>query len=240
MIKFFRRIRKNLLSEGKTGKYFKYAIGEIILVVVGILIALSINNWNDERKNRQILNSIYSIISEDLTNDINEIEELLEIKKVWEPILLRIIDGSMTEEDYNNCPDCLQLIFGYAELSIETRGYNLLNSFDYSSKLVEDSLSLKLAQFYTKHLTELHADDQLKQNDLASNINSWKTNYPWGADYISGRNTEGFLDYALNDQDYKSRVASYYLLHYRVDIPNQEAFLTEATSMLDLINKKLN
>jgi len=50
MIKFFRKIRQNLLSEGKTGKYLKYAIGEIILVVIGILIALSINNWNENRK----------------------------------------------------------------------------------------------------------------------------------------------------------------------------------------------
>jgi hypothetical protein len=49
MIKLFRNIRKNLLAEGKTTKYFKYAIGEIILVVIGILIALSINNWNQER-----------------------------------------------------------------------------------------------------------------------------------------------------------------------------------------------
>ena len=50
MIKLFRKIRQNLLSEGKTGKYLKYAIGEIILVVIGILIALQINNWNEEQK----------------------------------------------------------------------------------------------------------------------------------------------------------------------------------------------
>jgi len=50
MIKFFRKIRQNLLKENKTGKYFKYAIGEIILVVIGILIALQINNWNENRK----------------------------------------------------------------------------------------------------------------------------------------------------------------------------------------------
>ncbi len=50
MIKFFRTIRQNLLSEGKTGKYLKYAIGEIVLVVIGILIALSINTWNESRK----------------------------------------------------------------------------------------------------------------------------------------------------------------------------------------------
>lgn len=57
MIKLFRNIRQNLLNEGlpagqagKTTKYFKYAIGEIILVVIGILIALQINNWNEDRK----------------------------------------------------------------------------------------------------------------------------------------------------------------------------------------------
>lgn len=49
MIKFFRKIRQNLLMENKTSKYFKYAIGEIVLVVIGILIALQINNWNDRR-----------------------------------------------------------------------------------------------------------------------------------------------------------------------------------------------
>jgi hypothetical protein len=50
MIKFFRKIRQNSLSEGKTGKYLKYAIGEIILVVIGILIALQLNNLNENKK----------------------------------------------------------------------------------------------------------------------------------------------------------------------------------------------
>jgi len=51
MIKFFRNIRKKLLAEGKTTNYLKYAVGEIVLVVIGILIALQINNWNSERIN---------------------------------------------------------------------------------------------------------------------------------------------------------------------------------------------
>lgn len=52
MIKFFRRIRGRLLSEGRLGKYLLYAVGEILLVVVGILIALSINNKNELSKQR--------------------------------------------------------------------------------------------------------------------------------------------------------------------------------------------
>ena len=59
MIKFFRKIRYDLMEKNKTGKYFKYAIGEIILVVIGILIALQVNNWNNERlkseRNQELL-----------------------------------------------------------------------------------------------------------------------------------------------------------------------------------------
>lgn len=50
MIKFFRHIRRNLMEQNKTGKYLKYAIGEIVLVMIGILFALQINNWNEARK----------------------------------------------------------------------------------------------------------------------------------------------------------------------------------------------
>ncbi|WP_053969914.1 DUF6090 family protein [Mangrovimonas sp. ST2L15] len=52
MIKFFRNIRRQLINQGKTSNYFKYAIGEIVLVVIGILIALQVNNWNNYRKDR--------------------------------------------------------------------------------------------------------------------------------------------------------------------------------------------
>jgi hypothetical protein len=50
MINFFRKIRHKLMVKNKTATYFKYAIGEIVLVVIGILIALSINNWNESKK----------------------------------------------------------------------------------------------------------------------------------------------------------------------------------------------
>lgn len=50
MMKFFRRIRHRLLNANKLGNYLLYAIGEIVLVVIGILIAIQINNWNEKTK----------------------------------------------------------------------------------------------------------------------------------------------------------------------------------------------
>lgn len=70
MIKFFRHIRYKLMETGKMGKYFKYAIGEIVLVVIGILIALSINNWNENRlAKKQVYNYLINL-TEDLKSDI--------------------------------------------------------------------------------------------------------------------------------------------------------------------------
>ncbi|MFT6843200.1 MAG: hypothetical protein ACI9D4_002393 [Polaribacter sp.] len=73
MIKFFRKIRQNLLMENKTGKYFKYAIGEIVLVVIGILIALQINNANENRKISETKKEYYRQILLDLDKEIDNI-----------------------------------------------------------------------------------------------------------------------------------------------------------------------
>ena len=70
MIKFFRHIRQNLISENKTGKYLKYAIGEIVLVVIGILIALQINNWNEQSKVKKSAEIQLSQLYQNISNHI--------------------------------------------------------------------------------------------------------------------------------------------------------------------------
>ena len=70
MINFFRKIRKNLLSEGKIGKYFRYALGEIVLVVIGILIALQINNWNIKNNQQEKIKEYAKLLIQDLEEDI--------------------------------------------------------------------------------------------------------------------------------------------------------------------------
>ena len=78
MIKFFRKIRQDLLRDNKTGDYLKYAVGEIVLVVIGILIALSINNWNESRKNDLKQALLVKNIIEDLRLDFIHINKSLE------------------------------------------------------------------------------------------------------------------------------------------------------------------
>ena len=77
MIKFFRNVRKNLLSQGKTTNYLKYAVGEIVLVVIGILIALQINNWNESRKEDKLARQYLQGIENNLKKDVQSIDTLI-------------------------------------------------------------------------------------------------------------------------------------------------------------------
>ncbi len=77
MIKFFRKIRQNLLMENKTSEYLKYAIGEIILVVLGILIALQINNWNEHKKERDKERAFLKEINLDFKSNKAQLDSII-------------------------------------------------------------------------------------------------------------------------------------------------------------------
>lgn len=114
MINFFRKIRQSLLSEGKTGKpalpvgrYLKYAFGEIVLVVIGILIALQINNWNEERKESNKEDQLIDVLITDLQSKKDEFKSDLAIGK----LILRNSDISIDYWNRNSKIDTLNLKF---------------------------------------------------------------------------------------------------------------------------------
>ncbi|RNC87994.1 MAG: hypothetical protein ED556_02045 [Winogradskyella sp.] len=80
MIKFFRHIRRSLINQNQMGKYFKYAIGEILLVVIGILIALQINNWNENRKNRAQEQEILTQLFSEYGSNLEQIESKISLR----------------------------------------------------------------------------------------------------------------------------------------------------------------
>tara|TARA_R110002074_G_scaffold231282_2_gene402868 strand:- start:3410 stop:4207 length:798 start_codon:yes stop_codon:yes gene_type:complete len=150
MIKFFRKIRQSLLMKNQTSKYFKYAIGEIILVVIGILIALSLNNWNQKRVDNNyvslILKEIYYDLSADYKIIYEGIEPRLNLKiKGTEKIKEFMIEGAVVNDSsfinsYNN------MNVGFA-LTQRTGAYESLkqNGLD---KIRNDSIRTQLLQFY--------------------------------------------------------------------------------------------
>ncbi|GAB5550963.1 MAG: hypothetical protein Sapg2KO_05540 [Saprospiraceae bacterium] len=106
MLKFFRKIRQRLLNQGKLRRYLVYAIGEIFLVVIGILIALQINNWNELKKLHQT--ELETLI--DLKNEFQEnyavfqahFEEKIQFEAQWEVLLTKLSNENLAEAERPN------------------------------------------------------------------------------------------------------------------------------------------
>ena len=92
-MKFFRKIRENLLSENKFSKYLIYAIGEILLVIIGILFAIQINNKNTERIEREIFESNLQYVLEDIKKDKADLLEIKERREIVENQIQLILNA---------------------------------------------------------------------------------------------------------------------------------------------------
>ena len=165
MIKFFRLIRKELIETGKTGKYFKYAIGEIVLVVIGILIALQINNWNEDRKDsikeKQIVKSLYTEFLENYDYVEDRIQYLSSITGRSNKRLLMLCNQSF--EDISN--DSLLSLLYNTFLSIPNYApkvstfKRIINNEEFNF-IQKDSLKILLNQYqpiidFTNHTNNL-------------------------------------------------------------------------------------
>ena len=200
MIKFFRKIRQNLLSEGKTGKYLKYAIGEIILVVIGILIALQINNWNEKEKLKTeelkfLENFKQSLISD---SDFNTFRfESYEQTKESISILLIHLEQDLPYQD------SLKYHFGSITRSwtprVNTEVFEALKSNDLNL-ISNDDLRDKLISYYSWSSNVL--DPQINKYvqtiaDANSTIFSSRFNALWNGNYEKYSTTQNFEDLQL-------------------------------------------
>lgn len=162
MIKLFRNIRQKLLQEGKTANYLKYAIGEIILVVIGILIALQINNWNEQQKNISQAEKHLNTIKLNLEYDILQAEKLLSETKTTIDYANDFLEQFKTLKPVDNNVQ-MYLIYLMFERNIEVNesGLNALLNSD-SMTFVDENLQNKILNYY-RYL------EQLKSREMNAN-----------------------------------------------------------------------
>jgi len=178
MIKLFRNIRQTLLIEGKTSKYLKYAIGEIVLVVIGILIALQINNWNEYRKLKKV--------ELDLLYDLKDVLEggKIEGGKLGGELEFQNIQLDQNKRSLASCEYLLKHIeanlpyndsLKYHFANAHTRYIALVRDQAYQNIknyglgfIKNDSLKAELLRTYetnTKWLSELNTRNNLYENN---------------------------------------------------------------------------
>lgn len=208
MIKLFRKIRQSLLTENKFRKYFAYAIGEIFLVVVGILIAVQINTWKTERNNHS-----------NLVQDIGTMESELYTNGYYLNDLYHELNGLQREIDSLgkiDLPDTLRAKYFTAILSsprhnLSDVAYNkILNQLEGSP---DDFAKIFIAirDVYVNNIIELERSFHRLNSSAQSNHEYWRDNYSW---YAYRENIDTMLNHK---KDYTNNYLYNNLLsHYRM------------------------
>ena len=200
MIKFFRRIRRSLLSENQFSRYLLYAIGEVILVVIGILLALQINTWNSNKNNRAKEQVYLKSFQNDMRANLKELERVITKSSqtmATSDSLLRYAEGQLKLETAKEVQDLVLITANYtfffgAEGTIKdifgSGDLALIQNDSIRKAMVNWEADLK----YLKEFETLGKDNQLSYiNYLKAKTPIYK--YQMKKDFLDSNNIEKII-----------------------------------------------
>ena len=236
------------MEKNKTGKYLKYAIGEIVLVVLGILIALSINNWNENRKENKFLKQVYAQIQKDLQVDTLNVSQKIELYLQKNNRLTDIIDrnipisyhDTINESNYANCEKCRIDVADADSFQNLDKGYQLLKSLNTDQSNKVDSLSFKIDAFY-KDYNAIFPDVNKMLLDITIETLDDFQKYDWFVEWsVFERRTynKELVTYIFESDEYRTKSARH-LIYSKYYLSRLKDYNTNATEILKILGEKL-
>ncbi|WP_104733867.1 DUF6090 family protein [Hanstruepera ponticola] len=203
MIKFFRKIRHKLLSRNKFSKYLIYAVGEIILVVIGILIALQINNWNEankqQRKSENLTIRLQNQISQNIQQTKNRID-YIKIQMDNMTSLMHMIGKPFEEFDFELLDKKMSMLLIDYHLGLDMNTLSEAQDNGEIASLKNDSLRVALYKLTT-------INETLEQRETVANGDNLNFVVPYFYKNSNGRNIA-----SNNDSNYRKKIG-YSKLH---------------------------
>ena len=160
MINFLRRIRKNLASENKLSLYLIYAIGEVVLVVFGILIALQIDNWNESKKDLDLELQLYIKILDDLNDQYGSTNGKIDEMKTYQDVHFHVYHETRGTAQYDST------------LYYNSLQWVLVYHPEFSEKYTEILVSVKNDEI--RNLLKWYISDENSANDAYKEWNEFK------------------------------------------------------------------
>ncbi len=193
--------------------YYRYAIGEIVLIVIGVLIAVSINKCTTDQNNIEARNKILSKILDDFKKDQELVGEIKVRYDGLKPIFNGFMNETITIDSLKICKsDCRYLISGVSLFRPNLEGFNALKIQAQNLTITDDALS-SFVNSYAIKLKELeHQEDNLIQ-DLNKNLEYWRDNYGWFTDFLKNKDNDAYFEYQLSS-DYRNKVGYHHSLYY--------------------------
>jgi len=223
--------------ENKTAKYFKYAIGEIILVVIGILIALQINNWNDIRKNRNYEKEILFLINENLKNDSIALTEQLSYSKEANNLTDRLLEQVRIENYSDSLNQWMGKIISFEIFRAQSSAFEMLKSKGLDV-ISSKELQLELISYYDENLHYTYeALEDVKESfkeDFVPIIQTEFSDFKW-REYAKPVDSKAFFEKQLTTSVFKL-----YQENRASGVPYIESALGKISRIRELSKKHMN
>ena len=202
------------------------------------MIALQINNWNEERKDQKKLLKIYSLISNDFENDKQELINNLDFYNQKKSVFDKVRHDSITDDLLDQG---LSRLLGSSTTTILNRtGVDQLRELQN-----KDSLTLKIIGIYDTMETEMLKFENRISNEITNHTEHLRDNYQWYAEWINNTimqdvGSKELHDYFLTSPIYKNRVISVYQQAYNNYVPMIKDFISRITVLQVELNKTIN
>lgn len=166
MVTFLSKIRQSLQNQYRVSRYLAYAVGEIILVVIGILIALQVNNWNEGRKSQLQQTVFLKNIRQDLTNDLVQLDKIIDYQTKKLQVGTALSEELTHEKDFNKIENLFTTIQNTTNATFfaNTGAYTTSGTSGVLDNLQPDSLKIAITTLYERYYKRLIYNGEIYDN----------------------------------------------------------------------------
>ncbi len=240
MIKFFRKIRQQLLSENKFSKYLLYAIGEILLVIIGILIALSINNWNEHRKLKIEEQSSLKDLRGEVASNIEALEHALKFHQISYETALKFDELFNNRAAFEVIPDSVfrEDFFKLVNANTFDPRLGILNSLISSGKI--NNISNKELMYSLSSLEDQIKDALEDQQKIDNTIDDYiRSIYISTSSIVDGKNQGSNHKARYDNSEFRIMVKRLFLTYRRNGLIEERELLETLNHILTLIDQEV-
>jgi len=235
----FNKNRKTLITKKSITRYVLYGVGEIILVVIGILIAVNINDFNEKKASENRLETYLKVYKQDLEIDTLIVGQALKYVGDRKEVFQMFLSDTVSAESYRKNLNGYGLILSYSPLRLQKKGISLLENYVNDAEVEPDTL---ISNIIASHrIFENLIDTSLENisDDIHNNMTYLKENEPWIADLLQGKlDDPDMMSYLLSDS-YRARLAVHFVLVYGNLEPQLNALQTFNKETINQLNERL-
>lgn len=215
-----------------------YGLGEIILVVIGILVAVNINNYKEKKASETRLETYLKIYKQDLEIDTLIVGQVLKFVDNRREHFKIFLSDTVSAKTYQDNPQGYGLTLSYSPFNLQQKGISLLENYVNTNEIEQDSLITDILARHRIIENLVSASIDRIAEDIDNNMSYFKKEQPWIADLLLGKiNNPDMMPYLLS-QNYKARLAIHSTLVYGNLEPQLKALQDFNNETLHKLNER--